>query len=207
MADLYSYALTTLADVKETLGISAGNISKDNLLKRKINQATQVIEGFCALAQDHHFASTTYTQEEYDGTGSNQLILKMRPVISISSFQYRDTSTNDNSWSDVESELYFPDTNAGVIDLLFSQSKNWNRYRVTYTAGYTTIPSDLAEACVSLAAYLADNSTSGSAVKRKQEGSREIEYFAPTTGESLIEQLSLDDMLSKYVMIPVLADI
>lgn len=208
MADLLDYALTTVADVKETLGISAGNTSKDNLIKRKINQATRMIEAFCALPEDHHFKQATYTNEEYDGSGTNQLVLKMRPVTSITSFQYRDTPQSDSNFTDVDSELYFAsDTDAGVIDLNFSQSGGWGGYRLTYVAGYATIPADLAEACVTLAAYLVENASSGTAVKSKQEGSRKIEYFQSQTGESLIEQLSLDDMLSRYVMYPVLADV
>lgn len=199
MASLLSYALTDLASVKETLGIASGNTSKDNLIIRKINQATDVIEGFCALAQGHHFKETTYTNEEYTGSGSNQLVLKMRPVSTVSSFQSRSTTTNDDDWDSVETELYFLDEDAGIIDLLFHQSSHWNIYRVSYTAGFSTIPADLAEACVILASYLVDNASSGSSVKRKKEGSREIEYFAPTQGDSLIEQLSIDDMIGKYV--------
>lgn len=200
MAELLSYALTTLADVKETLGISAGNTSKDNLIKRKINQATRMIEAFCSLPEDHHFKQATYTSEEYDGSGRSQLVLNMRPVTLVTSFQARDTSQNDDSWTDVESEFYFAsNTDAGVIDLLFSPASRYSSYRVTYVAGYSTIPDDLAEACVTLAAYLVENSATGSGVKRKQEGSREIEYFPPSQGDSLIEQLSLDDMLLRYL--------
>lgn len=95
------------------------------------------------------------------------------------------------------------DSSAGVVDLLFTQTNNWNRYRATYVAGYSTIPADLAEACVTLAAYLVENATSGSGVKSKQEGSRKIEYFESTQGESLITQLSLDDLLTRYIMMPI----
>lgn len=195
-----SYALTNLADVKESLGIDSGDTSKDNLIIRKINQATLYIESFCNLARDHHFAETTYTNEEYDGTGNNTIVLQMRPVSSLSSFQYRDSYLNTSNWSDVESEIYFTDLSAGVIELLFTATKHWNRYRVTYVAGYSTIPADLAEACVTLASYYVDNSASGTAVKKKQEGQRSIEYFQPSQSESgsVIDQLGLDDVLSRY---------
>jgi len=205
MASLLSYALTTLVDVKETLGISAGDTSKDNLIIRKINQATDMIEGFCALHNGRHLAETTYTDEEYDGTGTNQLILKSRPIITLSQLQQRDTTTNENDWTTVGTELYFTDVGAGVLDALFTFTKHWNRYRVTYDAGFATIPSDLSEACVTLAAYLVDNATTGSGVKRKEEGQREIEYFQPMQGASLIEQLGLDDSLSRYCEPPILA--
>lgn len=206
MADLLSYALTTVADVKETLGIDNGNTSKDNLIKRKINQATETIESYCNLPYNHHFAETTYTNEEYDGTGIDQLSLKMRPLTTLSSFQYRTTTENNSSWDDVDSNLYFVDLNAGVIDLLFSQSRHWNRYRVTYTAGFSTIPFALSEAAVTLAAFWVENATSGTNVKRKQEGQREIEYFplggtaqGSSSGGSIIEQLNLDELLNRYV--------
>lgn len=206
MATLLSYALTTLADVKETLGIDSGNTSKDNLLIRKINQATEMIERFTG----RRFAQTTYTNEEYDATGIDQLILKQRPIITLSSFQNRDTSLNENDWSDIETTLYFPDMDAGVVDLNFKASGRWNRYRVTYTAGYATIPSDIAEAAATIAAYLAENPTSGSAIQRKREGQREIYYFdLQTTGSSdtaVFRQLGIYQTLVAYCNYPVLAD-
>lgn len=200
MASLLSYALTTVADVKESLGIDAGDTTKDNLIIRKINQATEVIESFCNLSNGHHFKSTTYTNEVYDGSG-DQIVLKMRPVTSVSSFQYRD---GESTYSDVESELYYLDGNAGTLDGLFTQNRTWSAYRVTYIAGYTTIPSDLAEACAMLASYYVENGSSGTAIKRKKEGQREIEYFSPTGGStggssSIIEDISLDDVLNRYV--------
>jgi len=200
MATLLSYALSTVADVKESLGIDAGDTSKDNLIIRKINQATLFIENYCSLSRDHHFKSTTYTNEQYDGVSKNTIVLKMRPIITLSSFQGRSAVTSDGSFTDIESELYFTDLSAGVLELLFNTTNSWNMYQVTYTAGYATIPSDLAEACVTLACYYVENSASGTAVKKKQEGSRSIEYFqaSANSSDSLIDQLGLDDLLSRY---------
>lgn len=199
MADLVSYALTTVADVKESLGIASSDTSRDNLIKRKINQATLFIEGYCGLSLNHHFAQTTYTNEEYDGTGSNALVLRARPVTSITSFQRRDSNLSDGTFSDVESQLYFSDLNAGIIETVTRSNWGWNRYRVSYVAGYATIPADLAEACVILASYYVENSASGTAVKKKQEGQRSIEYFdSSSSSDSIIDSLGLDDLLSRY---------
>jgi hypothetical protein len=200
VADLLSYALTTLADVKETLGIDAGVTTKDNLIKRKINQATEMIEGYCK----RRFADTTYTQEEYDGTGINQLILRQYPITDTETLvlQERDTTLNLDNWTTVDSQYYFADNNAGVLDTRMIVLKTWNRYRVTYSAGYTTIPADLAEACATLAAFLVDNATSGTGVKRKKEGQREIVYYDASgsggNANSLFEQLNIDDILNRY---------
>jgi hypothetical protein len=200
MADLLSFALTSVSDVKESLGIDAGDTSKDNLIKRKINQATLFIESYCALPYNHHFASTTYTDEEYDGTNNNTIVLRMSPVAELTSFQRRNSTLSDGGFENVESEIYFSDLNAGVIESVTNVSWGWNRYRVTYTAGYSTIPSDLAEACVTLACFYVENSASGTAVKKKQEGQRSIEYFQANTsdGNSVIDQLGLDELLSRY---------
>lgn len=205
MASLNSWALTTLLDVKETLGIDAGNTSQDNLIIRKINQATDMIESFCGKNNSQHFASTAYV-EEYDGTGTNQLILKNRPVISFTSLEQRDTTLNDSDWSTVTTDLYFTDTTAGVIDAKICFLEYWNLYKATYIAGFATIPSDLAEAAATLSAYLVDNSSTGGAVKKKSQGPKDIEYFPATQGESIITQLGLDDMLQRYVDTPILAD-
>lgn len=208
MADLVSYALTTLADVKESLGIDSGNTSKDNLIKRKINQATHMIESYCALPEDHHFKQTTYTNEEFDATNSRSLVLRMRPVTAITDIGQRSSSENIDNWDSIETDNYFINESSGTVDFLFGLSGRSSAWRVSYTAGYATIPADLAEACVMLASYLVNNASSGGqSIKRKQEGQREIEFFPSGQTGSLIEELGLDDMISKYVRYPIQDDL
>jgi hypothetical protein len=203
MASLNSYALTTVADVKESLGITGS--SQDNLIIRKINQATDMIEAFCGKNNNQHFASTSYA-EEYDGTGTNQLILRNRPVISFTSLEQRSTTENINDFDTINTEDYFVDSGAGVVECIFTLSLSFNMYRATYTAGFITIPSDLAEACVMLASALVENASTGAAVKKKTQGPKSIEYYESVQGESLITQLGIDDMLARYTDIPILAD-
>jgi len=204
MTALNSWALTSEADVKESLGITG--TSQDNLIRRKINQATDMIEAFCGKNNGQHFASTTYTNEEYDGTGTNQLILRNAPVISLSNFSERNTTENDNDWTTIESRDYFVDLTAGVIDCRFGILPYWNLYKVTYVAGFATIPSDLAEACVMLSCALVESASTGASVKKKTQGPKTIEYYDSVQGESLITQLGIDDMLQRYVRISILPD-
>lgn len=204
MTALNSWALTNEADVKESLGITG--TSQDNLIRRKINQATDMIEAFCGKNNGQHFASTTYTNEEYDGTGTNQLILRNNPVISLSNFSERNTTENDNDWTTIESRDYFVDLTAGVIDCRFGILPYWNLYKVTYVAGFATIPSDLAEACVMLSCALVESASTGASVKKKTQGPKTIEYYDSVQGESLITQLGIDDMLQRYVRISILPD-
>lgn len=194
MASLLSYALTTVADVKELLDIDSGDHSKDNLIIRKINQATIMIERYTG----RRFKETTYTDEEYDSTGTDQLVLKQRPISAIT-LSSRDTSLNEQDWDTVDSNLIFSDSESGIVRLLFNQTGRWGRYKVTYTAGYATIPEDIAEACATLAAFLVQNGTAGTVVKSKQEGQRKIEYFdSQPSKNNLFEQLGIDEILNSY---------
>lgn len=197
MASLLSYALTTVNDVKELLDIPTSDSTKNNLIIRKINAATKMIENYCG----RRFQATTYENVLYDATNSDELVLRQRPVLEFESFGSRDTSMNDEDWDDVDPDFYFIDKTAGIIKLNFNSYGHWDRYRVTYTAGYYTIPEDIAEAAATLAAFLVTNGISGTNVKSKQEGQRKLEYFEANTS-SLIDQLGLDEILKSYANYP-----
>lgn len=193
---LLSYALCTVDDVRDTPGVSSSLTT--SYIERKINQATEMIEGYT----QRRFLSTTYTNEEYDGTGELALVLRQRPVTALTSLQARSTVLNDSSdWDSIPSDQYFLDSSAGVIRGVTSFWGTTNRWRVTYTAGYTTIPADLREAAAQLAAYLVQGNVTGQSVKRRREGAREIEYVTPFNangGGSLINDLGLDEILARY---------
>lgn len=194
MATLLDNALCTVADVKEILNLDSGNTSKDNLIIRKINQSTRVIENYCG----RHFKSADYT-EYYDGIGGSELELRNRPVNSIASLSARNVITNENSFEIADTEDYFIDESAGIIEFLGSFNGLYDSWKVVYNAGYDTIPEDVAEACAQMAAYLIENGTSSSNVKIKQEGQRKVEYFDTSgSSQSLIEALGLDEMLDPY---------
>lgn len=200
MASLVTYALTNVSDVKESMGIASSDSSWDNLIIRKINQATNMIENYCGLDADHHFVEATYTNEEYNGTGTNDLILRARPVTAVADLGVRSTSENIDDWDSFNSEDYFILEHSGIIRGLASTTLGTQGYRVTYTAGYSTIPPDLAEACVLLVTNLLQDDNVDGSVKRKQEGRRTIEYFDKTANKNWIEELGIDDMLNRYVM-------
>lgn len=208
MATLLSYALTTKADVKESLGIASSDTSKDNLIIRKINQATLAIEAYCG----RHFKETTYTDEVYNATNTDQLILKQRPITSTTTFSLgvRDTSLNDNDFETIETNLYFADATSGVVNLNFGATGHWGRYHVTYSAGYATIPEDLAEACATLAAYYTTNA-SGTQVglNMKQEGQRSTRYGSNNhllSFDNILAQLGIDQIINSYANNPLMTD-
>lgn len=204
MATLLSYALTSLSDVKESLGISSGTTTYDNLIIRKINQATRAIEAYC----QRRFKETTYTQEEYTATQIDQIVLKQRPITTFTSFEIRDTALNSNDWETIDSELYFVEEDAGILNLLFQATGRWNRYRATYVAGYATIPEDLAEACATLAAFYFNNADgSDVGVSEKREGQRSIKYANSSQDfKTIAKSLGIDQILDSYANYPVMTD-
>ena len=206
MASLLSYALTSVSDVKESLGIPSATTTYDNLITRKINQATLAIENYCS----RRFLETSYTNEEYNATNIDEMVLKQRPITATTTFsmQARDTSLNEADWDTVDTELYFVDNPSGVVYLTFNSVGRWKRYRFTYSAGYATIPEDLAEACAALAGfYYSNGSGSDVGVSRKKEGQREVQYTTATQNfKGIIEALGIDGILNSYANNPLMTD-
>lgn len=209
MTNLVDYALTTVDDVKENLGLASSDYTKDNLIRRKINQATDLIQTYTG----RNFKLQQYT-EYYDGSQIDEMVLKQRPIVTDGTheflFERRDTSLNDDDFETIESDLYFSDANSGVLELNFNSLGRWNRYRITYWAGYDTgdVPNDLSEAAATLAAYLVQNPSGANiGVMMKREGQREVRYAnASLTLANLLANLGIDETINAYSNLPVLTD-
>lgn len=206
MANLLDYALTTLADVKESLGIASSVTTYDNLIKRKINQATLAIENYCG----RRFKLTTYTDEGYSGTNIDQVILKNRPIVGSVAFSIRDNTLNEDDFETIETSLVFADNNSGILNLNFRAIGHWSRYKATYQAGYSTIPEDLAEACATLAAYYYTNASGTQlGLAQKKEGQRETRFSNNNhllTFDNILAQLGIDGIINSYANNPVMTD-
>jgi len=142
-----NYVLTTRQRLMNFLGITTVTTTEGNVLDRIINSVTDYIEHYC----QRRFKQTTYTNEEYDGTGSKQLLLKNYPVSTTATFTLgeRQTSLHSDDWDNVDSSLYFVNITEGIVEL--PRGKDWRAltstgesefnalirgWRVTYTAGY-----------------------------------------------------------------------
>lgn len=206
MTAIISGALTTLYDVKETMGIASDDHSWDNIIIRKINQVTKQIEAYCG----RRFLLATYTDEDHGGNFIDQVVLKNRPIVGDVTFGIRDNSLNVDDFETIESSLFFVDTNSGVLNLLFRAAGHWDRYRVTYSAGYATIPEDLAEAAATLVAYYVLNSDgSRLGVNEIQEGQRRQKFGTNNhllSFRNITEQLGIDAIIDNYANYPMMTD-
>ncbi|MTI49459.1 MAG: phage head-tail connector protein [Firmicutes bacterium] len=137
-------ALTTLETVKEELNIN--DTSKDNLLSRHINQASQ----FIIDQLDRDIVKTVYTNEGYTGTDTPKLTLRQYPIVSIEKIIENDVELIENK----DYKLTRQGKKQGMVHRLYF---NWIKYNrtfgqlsktfqnaadltitVDYTAGYVT---------------------------------------------------------------------
>lgn len=166
-----SDALTTLQAVKDYLGITSN--ADDALLESFINRVTDSFEAYCA----RKFKSASYT-EYHDGKGSDKLFPKQAPITTVTSIY------DDSEWAWGASTL-IASTEYRIVDEAYIQLKSTTfmddvqNVKITYTAGYSTIPADVEHACIEQAAWLYRKSKGqlqGVAAKSLADGS--ISYSA-----------------------------
>lgn len=133
---MYGDALTTIARVKERLGISVAGF--DDVLERMILSVTARIEQMTG----RRFIQGTYTHELHDGsdvfgTPRKFLVLKNAPVQTLSALQYNAGTNSAPSWADIDEDLYDVDLPAGLIHVPGGLPRGMQNIRATYTGGFS----------------------------------------------------------------------
>ena len=138
-------ALTTLAKFKAYRASSASPLQTDTTQDTKLS--TYVIpyaSAWISTTCRRKFLSDTYTNEDYDGYGDDELWLTHWPITAIASI-YEDTErdfaastkltlTDDYRW-------YPGEQGQGLVKRIGAVWRDSvQSIRVTYTAGYSTIP-------------------------------------------------------------------
>lgn len=192
-------SLVSLSDVKTHLGLdqdSPEDTSQDSKLTALIGYVSATIEKYTG----RKFESTSYT-ETFDG-GEENLQLANRPVIAVSSVTDLDPSPDEVQVTstyrvDLTAGLVFKDdlgTDTSEIDRFYtSRNQIWGagrqRWQVSYTAGYTTIPDD-----VKLAALqLIETETREAGVSSYRLGDYAVTYANPEAGMPATVKALLSD--------------
>ncbi len=139
--------LITLEEVKRYLTI--GDASHDALLQDLISEtSSDCQERVC----DRYFLKATYTDEKYDGDGTNILLLNQYPIVSIASLVIQDGGS-----ALVLDTDYVKYDGRGEVRLLSGTIPvSIQKVVVTYDAGYDTIsnlPRYLRQSIKSAVAY------------------------------------------------------
>lgn len=136
-------ALCTVNDVTNFIGTD--NTEDRDLFESLINSVSTTFASYC----DRHFESATYT-EYYDGKEDQQVLYtKEYPITSVSGLW------DDTEWAWADATKYaatdYMVSSDGLSIALYPSYEFYegrNNIKITYVAGYSTIPADLKQACV-----------------------------------------------------------
>lgn len=149
-----AYALTTEARIKDNLGITVSDL--DTIIKRYMYGATDFIQKMCDTIS---FKRATYTSERYNGNGSNFIILKNMPVVSITNVKENIGTQATPSLVTMSADSYTIDHDTGILYFDSSVDAGIKNIEVTYVAGYLvdftdefnntvhTLPYELTDLC------------------------------------------------------------
>lgn len=145
-------AWTTVAAVKQALKIDSGDNDHDNEIEALINACYLMLEAYI----HHPLKAADYT-EYYDGDSTNSLVLRKYPINSVASI-YDDVTREWAADTLIESTDYVIDNEEQIGSVRLFQntiifSSGVKNIKITYNAGYTTIPNDAARACIMLVSY------------------------------------------------------
>lgn len=141
-------ALTTVEDVKAHR-LAQGNVmnttpEKDDRIEALINAVSARFETYC----DRTFLSSNYT-EYHDGDGHGVIYTKQYPLTSVSGiWDDMDWNWEDNTLVDSTSYRIVDDNCVVFKSGSFLPGIYRQNIKISYTAGYETVPYDLVIACI-----------------------------------------------------------
>jgi|GEM_PF-1428286 len=158
--------LSTLANVKEYLRITTAD--DDTLIQKILTRTSTWIQKYC----NRVFIAADYT-EYYDGDGTKELLVNQYPINSIASmYDDYDRVFGSDTAITVADLVYYPE--GRIVYPYNSFMRGQKNIKITYNAGYATIPADLEQACIKMVAseYLvgqgALNTVEGATVDKPQ---------------------------------------
>ncbi len=178
-------SLVTLAEYKAYSGISSN--TQDVAISAIIPKVSALVKSICRRTFVDYVDDA---KVEVINGGYDKLYMKEYPLISITSFEvsqdYGVTYTELVEYTD-----YVLDIEEGSIANLVNTyfPKKINGYKITYTAGYETIPEDLKMAVLDLITYYIKNESAIHSPKAPGTNSVQIEYVTTTNLPSHIKRV------------------
>lgn len=165
---LGTHALITLADLEEYANITITD--HEQLLERLIDAATSLFETYTrrklkARAYSYDSDSGDYDSDNavFDGNGTDKMALPQYPVNSVTTLRINETEIDARP--SLYNNGYVVDKQGGIITLSgYLYTKGLANIDFAYNAGLSTIPDDLAQACIEQVAWMYKQSTPGSAL-------------------------------------------
>lgn len=187
--------LVTRAEYKAYAGISSSN--SDPEIDAMIPRISAFIKKYCKRAfVDYTGINPATNKIELNNGGFDSIVLAEAPILAVSlvelSIDYGQTYTALVQYTDwyLSEGLLKPIT---VTEFPYYP----NGYKVTYTAGFTSIPEDLKLAAFDLLTYYRKNDSNVHAVRQINSSTMQIEYISNTALPSHIKRV-LDNYILDY---------
>lgn len=141
--------LTTLADVKAWSGAGAGGVAADPVLQRLITAASAAIVRYTGR---NNLAAVVSYPEIRNGNGKQEMALNDRPVTAITSLTIDQQVIPAQLTDGQPGYFLIPDSDVLGSYVLalerYTYCRGRRNVRVTYSAGFATPPTELAQACI-----------------------------------------------------------
>ena len=140
--------LCSLAELKLFVGIAKSDEELDTQLEEYINGASWLLK-----EETGRFLKAQAITEYHDGTGSLLIMLRHRPVNSVTTL-HSDSARSFGSTTLIAATDYQVYTNGRYIIVTDAGlDVGAQVIKVVYNGGYSTIPHDLKMACIEMATY------------------------------------------------------
>lgn len=169
--------------------------SEDEILQIYIDAAEEFIKNYC----NRTFEETVYTNELYDGPGTPCLVVDDYPILSVEEILEYDEVVS--SISDLDDDGYYIKNNRpyGIYHSL-CWSAGRDTIKVSYTAGYSSIPSDLKLAAFLVTSYFRNMSTK-QGIRGESLGSYSYSLSNDVMamgGRLIIPDVAITNILNRY---------
>ena len=133
--------LCTLDEVRDYLSMESSVANIDTLLENLIKRVSSFVDNYC----DRTIETTTHT-EYYDGNGTDRLYTLNYPITSVTNL-WENTNRAWDTDDITDSDDYIVMENSILLKTtIFSNYPQC--IKLTYVAGYATIPEDLKQLCI-----------------------------------------------------------
>ena len=187
--------LITLAEYKAYIGISSTN--QDTVINTLIPQVSALVKNICRRTFLDYVDE--FKVEISKGSPTNRIILQETPILQVSSVEFSEDYGKTYSTL-TEYTDYVVDQDADAVEIIATPYVNYiktNAYRVSYTAGYETLPSDLKLAVADLVNYYVRNDSAIHSQKAVGANTVQIEYITTTNLPAHIKRV-LDQYTAFY---------
>jgi uncharacterized phiE125 gp8 family phage protein len=187
--------LITLAEYKAYIGISSTN--QDTVINTLIPQVSALVKNICSRTFLDYVDE--FKVEISKGSPTNRIILQETPILQVSSVEFsEDYGKTYNTLTEYTD--YVVDQDADVVEIIATPYFDYiktNAYRISYTAGYETLPSDLKLAVADLVNYYVRNDSAIHSQKAVGANTVQIEYITTTNLPAHIKRV-LDQYTAFY---------